>query len=94
MRRWCRYVITVHTSDLRGAGTDANVFLALTGKATDGKMLSLPEMRLDNDRNNFERGALCLLGTGRQRAALERRTRPYVPGKEHEGLEAKSIGQR
>jgi hypothetical protein len=49
-------VVTVHTSDIRGAGTDANVFLSLTGKDAQGKPLSLAEMRLDNARNNFERG--------------------------------------
>jgi hypothetical protein len=51
----CEYIITVVTSDLRGAGTDANVFLALYGKDTEGNILATAEFRLDNDRNNFER---------------------------------------
>lgn len=42
----------VYTSDLRGAGTDANVFLILYG-ATG---LDSGSLKLDTSKNNFERG--------------------------------------
>ena len=42
----------MYTSDLRGAGTDANVTLEMHGKAG-----SVGETRLDTAANNFERGA-------------------------------------
>jgi len=45
------YVITVRTSDVRGAGTDANVFCVIYGPRG-----STEELRLDNSKNNFERG--------------------------------------
>lgn len=43
----------VYTSDVRGAGTDANVSIKLAG--TNGKETGL--QRLENSKNNFERGA-------------------------------------
>lgn len=43
----------VYTSDIRGAGTDAKVFIKLQG--ADGKG-SAP-LRLENSKNNFERGS-------------------------------------
>ena len=43
----------VYTSDLRGAGTDANVFMVLYG--SDGKT---EEVALANETNNFERGSV------------------------------------
>lgn len=46
-----RYLITVFTGSMNGAGTDANVFIALTG--TNG---TSDESQLDNDRDNFEQG--------------------------------------
>ncbi len=45
------YVVTVVTGDVRGAGTQANVFLTLEG--TNG---SSGEKLLDNDKDNFTRG--------------------------------------
>ncbi|KAJ9526209.1 hypothetical protein QJQ45_009677 [Haematococcus lacustris] len=46
-----KYRVTVYTSDLRAAGTDAEVFLEMQGsKAVIGST------RLDNAHNNFERG--------------------------------------
>ena len=45
------YKITVFTGDRRGAGTDANVFIELTGE--DGKTSGIHT--LENDANNFER---------------------------------------
>eukprot|EP00873_Tetraselmis_striata_P010472 jgi/Tetstr1/430736/TSEL_020527.t1 len=48
-----KYKITVHTSDKRGAGTDANVFIDIHGDAAHtGKIV------LDNSKNNFERGMI------------------------------------
>jgi hypothetical protein len=63
----CDYVVTTFTSDIRGAGTDANVFIKFRGEK-DGKMMELGEHRLENSANNFERGkkvgapaGLCLV---------------------------------
>ena len=45
------YIISTKTGSMRGAGTDANVFITLFGnEGTSG------ERRLDNDVANFERG--------------------------------------
>jgi hypothetical protein len=49
--------VQVFTSDIRGAGTDARVFIRLEGQ---GGRDSGP-LRLENSKNNFERGAqVCL----------------------------------
>ena len=45
------YIVTIQTGNLRGAGTDANVYITLRG--SEG---SSGEKRLDNDPANFERG--------------------------------------
>lgn len=45
------YIVTVQTGNVRGAGTDANVYITLYG--SNG---SSEEKRLDNDPTNFERG--------------------------------------
>jgi len=47
------YRIVVVTGVEAGAGTDSNVYIALTG--VDGKF---DKIRLDNDKNNFERGRI------------------------------------
>lgn len=48
------YTIEVHTGNVRGGGTGANVFLTLTGsKATSGKTLVRPE-----DGGEFNRGSV------------------------------------
>jgi len=52
-RALATYRITVITGLERGAGTDANVFLTLVG--TDGRV---DKARLDNDKDNFERGRI------------------------------------
>ena len=45
-----RYKVTVKTSDIRGAGTDANVFIELLGeKGSTGRQF------LDTSKDNFER---------------------------------------
>ena len=46
-----QYVVHTFTGDQRGAGTDANVVITLFGE--DGNSA---EKKLDNARNNFERG--------------------------------------
>eukprot|EP00736_Rhodelphis_marinus_P000918 Rmarinus@m.27357 len=45
------YHVKVYTSDVRGAGTDANVHLQLYGSKGDSGL-----RKLDNSKNNFERG--------------------------------------
>lgn len=47
------YHVAVHTSDIRFAGTDANVFIEMHG--TKG---SMGERKLEDRRNLFERGAI------------------------------------
>ena len=49
--RMCRYKVDVFTSDIRGAGTDANVSIELFGEAS-----SSGRRPLETSRNNFERG--------------------------------------
>ena len=44
------YEVRVFTSDLRGAGTDGDVFLQLTGERG-----AMGETQLENSSNNFER---------------------------------------
>jgi hypothetical protein len=51
----CDYIVTIFTSDIRGAGTDANVYIELQGEK-DGKVMDLGKHRLENSANNFERG--------------------------------------
>ena len=53
----CGYVVTVHTSDTRGAGTDANVTLALRGKL-DGKPTAMGPLPLESSEDDFKRGAV------------------------------------
>jgi hypothetical protein len=45
------YRVTVVTGNVRGAGTDANVYLTVVGDK--GKV---DKVHLDNSKNNFERG--------------------------------------
>lgn len=49
------YKVIVKTSDIKGAGTDANVSLQLFGEHA-GKKHQSPEIQLDNSKDNFERG--------------------------------------
>ena len=46
-----RYEVTVVTGDCRYAGTDANVYMEMVGK--HGKT---GEIKLDDNKNNFEKG--------------------------------------
>ena len=52
-----RYKIEVQTGDRRGAGTNANVFICITG--TKGDTGNVP---LDNNKNNFERNQNDVFG--------------------------------
>lgn len=47
----CTYRVITHTSDLRGAGTDADVCMQLFGDKGD-----TGERKLDTSTNNFEKG--------------------------------------
>lgn len=51
--------VQVYTSDIRGAGTDARVFITMYG--SKGTSAKLP---LENSKHNFQRGQVCgvLLG--------------------------------
>jgi hypothetical protein len=51
------YRVTTRTSDLRYAGTEAVVSVRLIGAEVDGKRKKTSMKKLDNDSNNFERGA-------------------------------------
>ncbi|KAJ8261234.1 hypothetical protein COCON_G00169570 [Conger conger] len=46
-----KYCVSVFTADVKGSGTDADVFLNIFGENGD-----TGERRLDNDKDNFERG--------------------------------------
>jgi len=52
--------VAVHTSDIRGAGTDANVWLVaygrIYGKSKEVVYCKSDEVRLDNKGDNFEAG--------------------------------------
>ena len=50
------YVVKVKTGDIKGAGTDADVFIQLYGP--DGKS---EEIVLKNQTDNFERGKVCII---------------------------------
>uniref|UniRef100_A0A8D0GZA6 Lipoxygenase homology PLAT domains 1 n=1 Tax=Sphenodon punctatus TaxID=8508 RepID=A0A8D0GZA6_SPHPU len=47
-----KYVVRVFTGDVSGSGTDADVFINIFGENGD-----TGERRLDNDKDNFEKGA-------------------------------------
>ncbi|XP_074850459.1 lipoxygenase homology domain-containing protein 1 isoform X1 [Carettochelys insculpta] len=47
-----KYVVRVFTGDISGSGTDADVFINIFGENGD-----TGERRLDNDKDNFEKGA-------------------------------------
>ncbi|XP_071760769.2 lipoxygenase homology domain-containing protein 1 [Centroberyx gerrardi] len=46
-----KYIVSVFTADMKGSGTDADVFLNIFGENGD-----TGERRLDSDKDNFERG--------------------------------------
>ncbi|XP_061586231.1 lipoxygenase homology domain-containing protein 1 [Cololabis saira] len=49
--RYNKYLVTVFTADIKGSGTDADVFINIFGEFGD-----TGERRLNNDKNNFEKG--------------------------------------
>ena len=48
--------IVVYTSDVKLAGTDANIVLTAYGKTKDGEYKKSDEIKLDNKGDNFEQG--------------------------------------
>ena len=52
------WFVRIYTSDLRGAGTDANVHLVAYGRNKDGDYLKSDEIELDNQGDNFEGGQM------------------------------------
>jgi hypothetical protein len=54
-----RYVVVAHTSDLRGAGTDANVTLELVGVDARGKRRVMGPFPLETSADDFKRGAVA-----------------------------------
>ena len=48
------YKVTVRTGDIRGAGTDANVYIHIFGKKGDAGRLPLRQS--ENTKNKFEKG--------------------------------------
>ena len=48
------YKVTVRTGDIRGAGTDANVYIHIFGK--NGDTGRLPLRQSENTKNKFEKG--------------------------------------
>ena len=53
------YLVHTFTGDKRGAGTDANVVITIFGEDGDSG-----EKKLDNARNNFERGKYVHVSLG------------------------------
>jgi hypothetical protein len=51
------YKVNIETADVRGAGTDANVFIQLFGKAGDSGLINL-----EGDHDAFERGKKTTFG--------------------------------
>uniref|UniRef100_A0A4W6CCD9 Lipoxygenase homology PLAT domains 1 n=1 Tax=Lates calcarifer TaxID=8187 RepID=A0A4W6CCD9_LATCA len=51
MPKYNKYAVSVFTADIKGSGTDADVFINIFGEFGD-----TGERRLDNDKNNFEKG--------------------------------------
>ncbi|KAG7237555.1 hypothetical protein INR49_032172, partial [Caranx melampygus] len=52
MPKYNKYVVSVYTADIKGSGTDADVFINIFGEFGD-----TGERQLDNEKNNFEKGA-------------------------------------
>ncbi|XP_010779871.1 lipoxygenase homology domain-containing protein 1-like [Notothenia coriiceps] len=48
--KYNKYIVSVFTADVKGSGTDADVFINIFGEFGD-----TGERRLDNDKNNFEK---------------------------------------
>ncbi|XP_061116516.1 lipoxygenase homology domain-containing protein 1 [Conger conger] len=52
MPKYNKYIVSVFTPDVKGSGTDADVFINIFGENGD-----TGERRLDNDKDNFERAS-------------------------------------
>ncbi|MEW5309958.1 MAG: hypothetical protein WDW38_001797 [Sanguina aurantia] len=80
----CMYKVTVHTSDLKFAGTDANVFVEMLGER-DGQPTGSGRQTLNNSKNNYERAAVDVFTlTAVNLGALKR----IVIGHDNSGLGA------
>ena len=64
--RLCKYRLTVFTSDVRNAGTDAVATAVLSGEKG-----ATPALKLENSANNFERWGGGVLGDWTLRAVLK-----------------------
>ena len=64
-----QFKVAVHTSDIRGAGTDSNIKLVLMGDVGQSEPL-----KLDTSANNFERGMV------REQEGLPSAYSPCIPG--------------
>ena len=53
-----QYRVTVHTTDCRGAGTDSDISCVVYGDSGD-----TGTQKLDNSKNNFERGKVSAVVT-------------------------------
>ena len=53
------YHVDVYTGDVRGAGTDANVFLTIFGDRGDSGERKLHKS--ETNRDKFERGQVCMI---------------------------------
>ena len=53
----CTYRVLIHTSDIKFAGTDADVFVEIVG-TRNGKPATTGRVKLDNSLNNFEQNDL------------------------------------
>lgn len=70
-----KYEITVQTSNLRGAGTEAKVFLEVHGKkATVGPLA------LENAPDNFQRGKMDVFLTEAQDVGAVSKIRIWIDG--------------
>ncbi|XP_047448234.1 lipoxygenase homology domain-containing protein 1 [Mugil cephalus] len=49
--KYNKYIVSVFTADIKGSGTDADVFINIFGEYGD-----TGERRLDNEKDNFEKG--------------------------------------
>ena len=50
-----KWNVRVNTSDIPHAGTDADVYVLLTGELKNGRLKESEKIILDNSSNNFER---------------------------------------
>ncbi|KAH3761318.1 hypothetical protein Pelo_6863 [Pelomyxa schiedti] len=54
---WCEYTFEIHTSNRRGAGTDANIFIVLYGATSNTGQMFMPDRR-----KSFQKGSVDIFG--------------------------------